>query len=548
MPLINQGKLIGILHLENNLTPHVFTPDRIAVLKVLALQAAISLENTRLYHDLEDRERRIRRLVDANILGIFIWNLEGAIVQANEAFLHMLQYKVDDVASGRVRWTELTPPELQERDERALTEVNATGMVRPYEKEFFRKDGSRVPVLVAGALFEEGGAEGVGFALDLSEQKGAEAALRRSESYLAQAQRLAHIGSWAWEVPGMKVVYASEEWYRIHGLDPQDGMPTWEQRLEQIHPEDRSQYRAAIHRAITDRSSFDVEVHILVPDSQDRYIHSVGHPIFDPSGKLMQFVGVAMDVTESKQAEEERERLRRVQADLAHVTRVSTMGELTASLAHEIKQPIGAAVTNAEVCVRLIDRREPNLAEAREAAVEMIKDARRAADIVDRVRLLYQKGSSQLERIDLNQAIEEMIGMMVDDADRHAVTIRTDFAQGLPNVMADRVQLQQALMNLMLNGIEAMQPAGGELRIKSQWAPDGQVLISVSDTGVGLPLENLDAIFNAFFTTKTQGTGLGLAITRSIIQSHGGQVWASANTGAGATFQFTLPVRKATAL
>ena len=221
------------------------------------------------------------------------------------------------------------------------------------------------------------------------------------------------------------------------------------------------------------------------------------------------------------------------------------MGELTASLAHEIKQPIGAAVTNAQACLRLIDRPEPDLPEAREAAVEMIKDARRAADIIDRVRLLYQRGSSQLEMVDMNQVIEEMVIMMGHEANRHAVTIRTDLAQGLPTAMADRVQLQQALMNLMLNGIEAMQSSGGELRIESQLALDDQLLITVSDAGEGLPIESLDKIFNAFFTTKTRGTGLGLAITRSIIESHGGRIWAISNSGRGATFHFTLPVRKA---
>jgi signal transduction histidine kinase len=254
-----------------------------------------------------------------------------------------------------------------------------------------------------------------------------------------------------------------------------------------------------------------------------------------------------MDVTDSRQVEEERERLRRTQAELAHMNRVSTLGELTASLAHEIKQPIGAAVTNAEVCVRLLDRSQPDIAEAREAALEMAKDVRRAADIIDRVRSLFQKSSSGLEAVDVNEVIEEMVVMLQNEANRHSVTIHTDLAGGLPHAMADRVQLQQVLMNLMLNGIEAMQDASGELSVKSQLADDGQLLISVADTGVGLPAENVDKIFDAFFTTKPQGTGLGLAITRSIVKSHGGRIWASANSGRGATFSFTLPSRVAVA-
>jgi len=221
------------------------------------------------------------------------------------------------------------------------------------------------------------------------------------------------------------------------------------------------------------------------------------------------------------------------------------MGELTASLAHEIKQPIGAAVTNAEACVRLIDRREPDLPEAREAALEMAKDARRAADIIERVRSLFRKDSSSPQEIvDVNEIIREMIVVLQKEADRHSARMSMDLTGRPTQVMADRVQLQQVLMNLMLNGIEAMRDATGELGIKSQCGEDGQVLISVSDTGVWLPTENTDQIFNAFFTTKSQGTGMGLAITRSIVESHGGRIWATANSGPGATFQFTLPIRE----
>ena len=237
--------------------------------------------------------------------------------------------------------------------------------------------------------------------------------------------------------------------------------------------------------------------------------------------------------------------LYQLEADLAHMSRVSMMGELAASLTHEIKQPIGAAVTNAEVCIRLLDRIEPDVPDAREAALEMAKDARRAADIIDRVRSLYHKGSSQLELVDVNEVIAEMLIMLRNEANRRAVTMRADLADGLPQVTTDRVQLQQVLMNLMLNGIEAMGENGGELSIKSQLNGDAQLLISVTDAGVGLPGEDVDKIFNAFFTTKPQGTGMGLTITRSIVESHDGRIWATANSGRGTTFRFTLPIRTA---
>jgi signal transduction histidine kinase len=258
-------------------------------------------------------------------------------------------------------------------------------------------------------------------------------------------------------------------------------------------------------------------------------------------------VGTVVDITERKRAENERERLQQLQADLAHINRVSTMGELTASLAHEINQPIGAAVTNAQACLRFLNCGQPDVPEAREAALEMVRDARRAADIIDRVRSLYRKGSALQQMVDVNEVIREMVVMLHKEANRYSVDVRTDLCENLPNVVADRVQLQQVLMNLMMNGIEAMRDAGmaGELSIKSQLAEDGQLLISVSDTGVGLPTGKDTEIFNAFFTTKSEGTGLGLAITRSIVESHGGRVWATANSGRGATFQFTLPQKTA---
>ena len=930
LPLVNQARLNGVIYLENNLTAHAFTSERMTVLKVLASQAAISLENTRLYRDLEIREAKIRRLVDANIMAVVIWRLDGAIVESNEAFLRMVQYDREDIATARVRWTDLTPTEWRERDERALAEIRAIGSVQPYEKELFRKDGSRVPVLIAGALFEEGGSEGVAFALDLSElkrteetlrkreaylaeserlahtgswaldgttreaqyyseemfrifgfdlqqglpkrdqwlqrmhpedrdrvrreasdrmflqkvdtdieyrivlpdgtvkyirglahpvlrpdgelvevlgtvvditeRKEAEQALRRSESYLAEAQRLAHIGSWAWDSVGMNVLYLSEEWYRIfgfdpkdamptwehlmqrihledrgrwqstidraiaeksdydvefrilpprsaikyihtvgqpvldslgellqfvgvamdvteqkhaeealrsseaylidaqalthtgscaidgtsreilywseemfrlfgfdrprglpkwdqwlqrihpedrdkfklasdrtflekvdcdlefrivkpdgtirhihaighpilspngelaqvvgtmvditdrmsaeealkrsetylaqaqrvanigswvfdtvrmspvhlstewhrlQGFDPKDGMPTWEQRLQRIHPEDRARYEEAFNGAIAEKSDLDAEFRILLPNSTIRYVRSVGHPILDALGEVTQMMGVIMDVTDSRQAEQQHERLRQELAHLSHLNRVSTIGELTASLAHEIKQPIGAAVTNAQACLRFLDGERPNLIEAREAASEMVFDARRAADIIDRVRSLYRKDSSHHETVDLNDLIREMIDMLHDETNRHSVTTCTDLAEGLPKLMADRVQLQQALMNLMLNGIEAMRDTTGELTIRSRLTEDHQVQISIADAGVGLPIGKADLIFDAFFTTKPQGTGLGLVITRSIVEAHGGRVWATANSGRGATFYFTLPV------
>ncbi len=288
-----------------------------------------------------------------------------------------------------------------------------------------------------------------------------------------------------------------------------------------------------------------MDFRVVLPDGGVKYIQAVGHPVFKASGDLVEFLGTSMDVTERKQAEEEREKLRQAQADLARVSRVTTMGELTASLAHEVNQPIAAAVTDAKTCLRWLAGDNPNLEEARETAARMVKDATRAAEIVSRIRLLFKKGTAERELIDINEVVREMIVLLRNEAMRYSVSVRTELAAELPQVMADRVQLQQVVMNLIINSLEAMKDENGtrELAITSQSLENEHIIISVRDTGVGLPQHHADQIFDAFFTTKLQGTGMGLSISRSIVESHGGRLWAAANSGPGATFHLTLPTK-----
>jgi PAS domain S-box-containing protein len=389
----------------------------------------------------------------------------------------------------------------------------------------------------SGDLFEY-----VGTVMDVTERKRAEEKLRQSEAYLAEAQKLTHTGSWAWDVAERRALHLSEEWYRIYGFDPEEGMLTWKKREERIHPDDRAAQRQAIERAISEKSDYEVEYRLLLPGGAVKHLHSVGHPVLDASGKLVQFVGSSTDITERRQAEEA---LRQAQADLARISRITTMGELTASLAHEVNQPIAAAVTDANTCLRWLNRDPPDLEEAREAASRVVKDATRAAEIISRTRLLFKKVNPQWESVDLNEIIREMVALMSGEAARYSMSVRTELAAGLPQVMGDRVQLQQVLMNLIINGIEAMKDVDGtrELAIQSQRGDDGQVLISVSDTGVGLPPQQADQIFNAFFTTKGHGTGMGLRISRTIVESHGGRLWASDNSPRGASFCFALPIK-----
>jgi signal transduction histidine kinase len=314
--------------------------------------------------------------------------------------------------------------------------------------------------------------------------------------------------------------------------------PTLELILERVHPDDALHVKQAIESASTNERDFQLQYRLLMPDRSVKYVHVVAHALNDESDRIV--LGAVMDVTERKRAEEA---LREAQANLARVSRVTTMGELTASLAHEIRQPIAAAGTDARTCLRWLRRDEPEVAEAREAASRVVSDVTRAADIISSISLLFKKGALQRELVDVNELIQEMIVLLRSEANRYSISIRIEIAEDLPKVMADRVQLQQVFMNLMLNGIDAMKGTTeeGELTIKSE-ADDGQVLVSVSDTGMGLPPEQAEQIFKAFFTTKDQGTGMGLPISRSIIESHGGHLWATGASGRGATFQFTLPL------
>jgi signal transduction histidine kinase/CheY-like chemotaxis protein len=373
-----------------------------------------------------------------------------------------------------------------------------------------------------------------------AERKKAEEAFRRSEMYLAEAQRLSHTGSFGWD-PASGNIYWSEETYRIFECEPTVG-PTVQLVLDRTHPDDRMRLRQIIDRASIERSAFTVEHRLRTADGPVKYVRAVARPSASEDQKSFIFVGAAMDITERKRAEEERERLRQLETDLARLNRVSMMGELAASLAHEIKQPIAVAVIHAQTCSQWLRRDAPDVTEALEAASAMVAAAKRAGGIIDRVSSLYRRGTPERELVDLNEIVREMSVLLGDPANRNAVSIRIDLDPELPTTTADRIQLQQVLMNLMLNGIEAMQDTGGELIVASRRTEGDRPLISVSDTGTGLSIDEAERIFEAFFTTKPQGTGMGLSISRRIIESHGGRLWASPNTGRGATFQFTLPI------
>jgi PAS domain S-box-containing protein len=648
--------------------------------------------------------------------GSFGWNISsGDIVWSDETF-RIFDY--DSAHNPTVKDVlDRTHPEdrtfVQETIDQAARDRKAFDV----EHRLLVPDGSVKYVRVVGhpsTRDESGNVEFVGAVTDITESKRAEESLRRIEGYLAEAQRLTHTGSGAWRVPGWDALYLSDEWYRIYGFDPKQGLTAWNERLQRMHPEDQAIVQETKDRAISERSDYEVDHRIVLPDGTVKYTHTVGHPVLNASGEVEQFVCTMMDVTERKTAEalrdgesrilemiardapleeileklvlvveaqfngllgsvlllnndgqhvrhgaapslpksyvnaidgtsigpkagscgtamyrrepvvvtdilqdplwepyrevaepygfracwstpilthsgkalgsfamyyreprgpsptethalemathlagiaierklarEERERLRQAQADLAHINRVTTMGELTASLAHEIKQPITAAVTDARTCLRWLEREEPDVSESHEAASRVVTDITRAAEIISRIGLLFKKGAVRRELVDVNELIQEMIVLLRSEAARYSISIRSTLAHDLRKIVVDRVQLQQVFMNLMLNGIEAMKDMGtaGELTIKSQQGDRSQLLISVGDTGVGLQPEHVEQVFDAFYTTKTGGTGMGLAISRSIIESHGGRLWANPNSSRGATFQFTLPIEGVT--
>jgi PAS domain S-box-containing protein len=314
-----------------------------------------------------------------------------------------------------------------------------------------------------------------------------------------------------------------------------------------VHPDDLDEHVKKWQKSLASGEPFENEARRRSANGEYRWFLGRAVPLRDAHGNILKWYGTLTDIEDRKKAEQERERLRRLQADLAHVNRVSMMGEMAASLSHELKQPIAAAITDANTCLRWLKRDQPDVEEAREATMRVVKDGTRAAEIINRLRSFYKKDSPlERELVEVNEIVHEMVTLLQGEANRFAVSMRTDLAADLPMITADAVQLQQVLMNFMLNAIEAMKETGGVLTVKSQRDGDYQLLISVSDTGVGLPTEKADQIFDAFFTTKAQGSGMGLAISRSIIESHGGRLWATPNEGRGATFYFTLPRERRT--
>src|SRR5713226_6754929 len=386
-----------------------------------------------------------------------------------------------------------------------------------------------------------------GLSVDIDERKKAEERLRRSESYLAEAQRLSHTGTWVLDAKAMRYLHWSDEAYRIWGFDPLQGPPGRENMWQRIHPDDRDTVWEEVQEALRQKRDFSSEFRILLPDGTIKYLEAATYHEFSSSGALVEAVSTQIDVTERKRAEAEvrdsERRYREAQMELAHANRVATLGQLTASITHEVNQPITAAVTYASAARRLLSAKPPNFHEVDDVLSLIVKEGIRAGEVVGRIRALIKKAPARKDAVEINDAILEVIALTRTEAANNSVSVRTQLAEGLPRVQGDRVQLQQVLLNLIINAIEAMGDIGEkerELLISSRNEPDG-VSVEVRDTGPGFAPADLDRVFEAFYTTKPEGMGMGLSICRSIIEAHGGRLWASPNMPRGASFQFALP-------
>ena len=466
-----------------------------------------------------------------------------------------------DVSSGRLCWSEetfrifecdrvdqptaefvlqRTHPDDRARVRQTIRSAAEEKRDLDFEHRLLMPDGSVKYVHVVGHPSkgdEPGSLDFLGAITDITERKHAAEVLRRSEAYLSEAQRLSHTGSWAAIPATGEHTYFSEEAFRILGFDTAGPPPRFEELEQRFHPADRARTTEHLKTAIREKVDFDVGCRIVHPGGEIREIQYIGHPVFGPSGDVVEFVGTVMDVTERRRAEEERQAL-------AHANRITTMGQLTASIAHEVNQPIAAVVTNAEAALRFLGRRPPDLAEVREGLDSIVKDANRAGDVIGRIRELIKKEPPRKDWVDINDAIIDVVALTRSELASNSVSVQTRFAQGMPPIHGDRVQLQQVILNLIVNAIEAMSGVSvgaRELWISTEINASNGALVTVRDSGLGLDPACLERLFGAFYTTKSSGMGMGLSICRSIIEAHGGRIWAEANAPQGAAFQFTLP-------
>jgi PAS domain S-box-containing protein len=495
----------------------------------------------RAFDEIKKSEDRLRLVIDT--IPTLVWRAgpEGIPDFLNQPALDYTGISLDRAATA---WPRAFHPDDKKGMLVKWSAIRESGVRGELEARLRRFDGEyRWFLFQAEPLRDQSGniVKWYGSSTDIEDRKQAENALRQSEAYLAQAQRLSLTGTFAWRIATGENTWSTET-FRIFGYD-EASFANVDMVLARTHPEDRAAVQKAIDRASIGQNDYDHAYRLMMPDGSVKYVHAVARATRDASGGI-EFVGAVTDVTATKRAEE---KLHKAQAELSHVTRITALGELSASIAHEVNQPLAAVIANAEACLRWLDRETPDLAAARRSAEWVISDGTRASEVVRRVRALANKSDIEKVPLDLNTAVREVIALVQREVSGQRVSLRTELAPALPMILGDRVQLQQVIINLVMNGIEAMQQVTDrprEMVIRSRQSEARQAIVSVTDCGVGISAENANRLFNAFFTTKSSGLGMGLSICRSIVEAHGGRLSVSGNEGPGATFQFVLPLHE----
>jgi PAS domain S-box-containing protein len=492
----------------------------------------------------ENERRTLASLVENSADFIAIASLEGGIGFVNGAGRALVGLAGDEEVRVTTVLDYVAAPDRERVQREVIPTVLREGRWDGELRFTHFRSGATIPMLVhAFSIKEPGSRRAVALATisrDITARKQAEEALRRSEAYLAEGQRISQTGSWALNVATGELFW-SQEHFHIYGLDPQTVKPSAEMMLEMVHPEDRPATREALADAVRERRHFARDYRIVCADGRIKHIHSLAHPVFDDSGLLTEYVGTVIDTTQRRLAEDT---VQQAQSELARVARVVSMGELTASIAHEVNQPIAAIITNGNAGLRWLERETPDIGEARATVQRIIRDGNRAADVIKRIRAFLTRAEPARSEVRVEDVIGEVVTLVQGEARARHVLVQVRLADNLPSILADRIQLQQVLLNLALNAVEAMSGVRDRprvLQLGAQPFGDDAILVEVSDSGDGLDARALDRIFDAFYTTKPQGMGMGLAISRSIVEAHDGRLWATPNGDHGTTFQFVLP-------
>ena len=502
--------------------------------------ASIAIERALADEALRSSERNLSLTINTIPTLIQVSRPDGSVLSVNQAVLDYYGVTLQDMQKEDFRARFYHPDDLER-----LREERNDGLKRPlqfeYEQRALGRDGKYRWFLVRynPLLDDQGRIERwYATAFDIEDQKRAQADVRRSEAFLAEAQRLTLIGSFSWLVATDEITW-SEELYRIYEFDPGDKI-TLEVIRTRVHPEDLSLYEKMVEQARNGSEDFEWQYRLLMPDQSIKYMHAVAQPTRNPIGQL-EYIAAVRDVTARRTADEALDRAR---SELARVARVMSLGALTASIAHEVNQPLSGIITNASTCMRMLDAEPPNVDGARETARRTIRDGHRAADVITRLRSLFTRRDAVTELVDLNEATLEVIALSQSELERNRVITRTELADQLLPVTGDRVQLQQVILNLVRNALDAMSTVDDrprQLLIKTQPDEGDQVRLSVQDAGVGFDPHAMKKLFEAFYTTKDDGMGIGLSVSRSIIESHHGRLWATPNDGPGVTFSFSIP-------